>query len=39
LKKYLLSQLNKKAEAKLAYQQAIKLNPTCKEAILELKAL
>ena len=39
LKGYLLSKLNKKTEAKLAYQEALKLNPACKEAMLELKAL
>lgn len=39
LKGYLLSKLNKKTEAKLAYQEALKLNPACKEAVLELKAL
>ncbi|OYU54195.1 MAG: hypothetical protein CFE25_16305 [Chitinophagaceae bacterium BSSC1] len=39
LKGYLLSKLNKKAEAKLAYQEALKLNPECKEAMDELKLL
>ncbi|MEI6265167.1 MAG: hypothetical protein WCP74_08670 [Sphingobacteriia bacterium] len=39
LKGYLLSKLNKNAEAKLAYQQALKLNPECKEANEELKKL
>jgi tetratricopeptide (TPR) repeat protein len=39
LKGYLLSKLNRKDEAKLAYQEAIKLNPTCKKAKEELKVL
>lgn len=39
LKGYLLSKLNRKDEAKLAYQAAIKLNPACKEAKEELKGL
>jgi tetratricopeptide (TPR) repeat protein len=39
LKGYLLSKLNKNADAKLAYQEAIKLNPSCKEAKEELKGL
>jgi tetratricopeptide (TPR) repeat protein len=39
LKGYILSKLNKKAEAKQAYQQAIKLNPDCREAMEELKNL
>jgi tetratricopeptide (TPR) repeat protein len=39
LKGYILSKLNKKDEAKLAYQQALKSNPECREALDELKAL
>ena len=39
LKGYLLSKLNKKAEAKLAYKEALKLNPECKEALDEIKLL
>lgn len=39
LKGYILSKLNKKEEAKKAYQQAIQLNPACKEAIEELKKI
>lgn len=39
LKGYILSKLNKKKEAKKAYQQAIQLNPACKEAIEELKKI
>ncbi len=39
LKGYLLSKLNKKQEAKQAYQKAIEINPNCTEAVTELKAL
>ncbi len=39
LKGYLLTKLNKKAEAKIAYQKALKMNPECREALDELKAL
>lgn len=39
LKGYILSKLNKKAEAKKAYEEAIKLNPACKEAKEELKSI